>query len=154
MTESDAVRFGGIGPLGLHDGMRYQRAEPPLKLDGLDAARRFFTSCFADTNPSRESLWVAHLDREARCLHVSNHGGGPVGVQFPIRKIIADAAVRGSAGVVLAHNHPSGDASPSEIDRRATRRLAEAAQAIDLTVVDHIMFAGSEWRSFRQMGLL
>ena len=134
--------------------MKCQRAESPLKLDGLDAARRFFASCFADTDPSRESLWVAHLDQEARCLHVSRHDGGPAGAQFPIRTIIADAALHGSAGVVLAHNHPSGNASPSESDRRATRRLAEAAQAIDLTVVDHVIFAGSEYRSFRRMGLL
>jgi DNA repair protein RadC len=134
--------------------MRYQRAESPLKLDGLDAARRFFASCFADTDPQRESLWVAHLDRDAHCLHVSHHEGAPNGAQVPIRSIIADPALRGIAGVELAHNHPSGDASPSESDRRATRRLAEAAQAIDLTVVDHIIFAGTECRSFRRMGLL
>ena len=134
--------------------MRYQRAEPPLKLDGFDAARCFFASCFADTDPSRESLWVAHLDDQARCLHVSHHDGGTAGAPFPIRAIITDAAMHGSAGVVLAHNHPSGDASPSESDRRATRRLAEAGQAIDLTVVDHVIFAGTECTSFRRMGLL
>jgi DNA repair protein RadC len=144
----------GLAGAGYIIAMRYQRAESPLKLDGLDAARCFFASCFADTDPMRESLWVAHLDRDAHCLHVSHHDGGPSGAQFPIRSIIADAALRGSAGVVLAHNHPSGDASPSESDRRATRRLAEAAQAIDLTIVDHIIFAGTECRSFRRMGLL
>ena len=42
--------------------MRYQRAELPLKLDGLAAARDFFSGCFADADPARESLWVAHVD--------------------------------------------------------------------------------------------
>ena len=134
--------------------MRYQRAEPPLKLDGLDAARTFFASCFADSDPMRETLWVAHLDDQARCLHLSHHDGSEVGAPFPLRTIIADAALHGSAGVVLAHNHPSGDATPSETDRRVTRRLAQAGEALALTVVDHVIFAGNECRSFRRMGLL
>ncbi len=43
--------------------MRYQRAELPLKLDGLEAARGFFAGCFANAGPEVESLWVAHFAR-------------------------------------------------------------------------------------------
>ena len=72
-----------------------------------------------------------------------------------MRSIIADAARLGSAGVVLAHNHPSGDATPSASDCRATRKLAVAGEAMDLAVVDHLVFAADgECRSFRRMGLL
>jgi len=134
--------------------MRYQRAEPPLRLDGLAAARNFFAGCLADTEPGRETLWVAHLDNDARCLHFSQHDGDETGATFPLRQIIADAAVHGSAGIVLAHNHPSGDATPSPSDRQATRRLATAAEALDCTVVDHLVFGGADCTSFRQLGLL
>ncbi len=134
--------------------MRYQRAELPLRIDGLEAARRFFAGCFADSDPARECLWVAHLDDEANCLHVSRHHGDESGADFPIRSIIADAAVHGSAGIVLAHNHPSGDPAPSNSDCRTTRRLVAAAEALDCTVLDHLVFAGSECASFRSMGLL
>ena len=134
--------------------MRYQRAEPPLKLDGLASARIFFAGCLADSDPSRERLWVAHLDEEARCLHLSRHEGDETGAEFPLREIIADAAAHGSAGIVLAHNHPSGDAMPSSSDCRATRRLACAAEALDCVVVDHLVFAGTECASFRELGLL
>ena len=134
--------------------MRYQRAEPPLKLDGLASARAFFSGCMADSDPSRESLWVAHVDGQARCLHLSRHDGDQAGAHFPLRDIIADAAAHGSAGIVLAHNHPSGDATPSNSDCRATRRLASAAEAIDCTILDHLVFAGTDCASFRQMGLL
>jgi DNA repair protein RadC len=134
--------------------MRYQRAELPLKLDGLAAAREFFAGCFADTDPTRESLWVAHVDDELRCLHLSRHSGDEAGAGMPVGRIIADAAQFGSSGIVLAHNHPSGDASPSDSDCRATRRLACAAEAIDCTVLDHLVFAGAECTSFRRMGLL
>jgi DNA repair protein RadC len=134
--------------------MRYQRAELPLKLDGLAAARDFFSGCMADVDPGCENLWVAHVDEEARCLHVSRHPGDETGAVFPLRQIIADAANHGSAGIVLAHNHPSGDPRPSESDFRATRRLATAAEALDCTVLDHLVFAGSQCTSLRRMGYL
>lgn len=107
--------------------MHYQRAELPLKLNGLTAARAFFSGCIADSDPTRESLWVAHLDDSANCLHLTRHLGDESGTDFPIRSIIADAAVHKSAGIVLAHNHPSGD---------------------------HLVFGGGDCASFRQLGLL
>lgn len=134
--------------------MRHQRADLPLKLDGLGPARAFFAGCLADAGPERESLWVAHLDDEARCLHVSRHPGDESGADFPIRQILADAVAHNSAGIVLAHNHPSGDPRPSASDCRATRRLATAAEAIDCTILDHLIFAGKDCTSFRQIGLL
>ena len=135
-------------------GMRYQRAELPLTLNGLPAAREFFAGCLAHTDPTVESLWVAHVDDEARCLHLSRHDGDESGADFPLRQIIADAAARHSAGIVLAHNHPSGDARPSDSDCRATRRLAAAAEAIDCTVIDHLIFGGGECSSLRRLGYL
>jgi|SRR4051812_46725985 DNA repair protein RadC len=134
--------------------MRYQRAEFPLKLDGLAAAQSFFAGCLADGDPTRESLWVAHTDDQARCIHVSRHAGDAAGADFPLKTIIADAVEHGSAGIVLAHNHPSGDPRPSASDCRATRRLAVAAEALDCAVLDHLVFAGAECTSFRRMGLL
>ena len=134
--------------------MRYQRAELPLKIDGLEAARSFFAGCFADSDPAFESLWVAHVDNDARCLHVERYAGDETGAEFPIRAIISDAAVHGSSGIVLAHNHPSGDPSPSEADCRVTRRLASVAEALDCTGLDHLVFAGAQCTSLRSMGLL
>jgi DNA repair protein RadC len=134
--------------------MRYQRAELPLKLDGLAAARDFFAGCMADADPERENLWVAHVDEQTRCLHLSRHSGNETGAKFPLRQIIADAALHRSAGIVLAHNHPSGDPRPSYSDCRATRRLATAAEALDCAVLDHLIFAGAECTSLRRLGYL
>jgi len=134
--------------------MRYQRAEISLKIDGLAAARTFFAGCIADSDPQRESLWVAHVDDQSRCLHVSRHEGDECTVDFPLREIIKDAALHGSAGIVLAHNHPSGDARPSDRDCRATRRLAAAAEALECTILDHLIFGGADCSSLRQLGYL
>lgn len=135
-------------------GVRYQRAELPLKLDCASAAREFFSNCFKERDSSVETLWVAHLDRQARCLHLSQHSGGPEGVDFPLRNIVIEAATHGSAGILLAHNHPSGDPRPSECDFRITRRLSTVAEALDCRVLDHLVFAGAECTSLRSLGYL
>ena len=134
--------------------MQYRRAEPPLKIDGLASARTFFAGCFAESDATRERLWVAHLDKQLNCLHLTRHEGDEAGTDFPLRSIISDAARHGSAGILLAHNHPSGDVTPSDGDKRATTRLACAAEAIDCSVLDHLVFAGPKCSSFRQLGLL
>lgn len=134
--------------------MFHQRAESPLLLNGYEAARRFFADCLAEADPKREHLWVAHVDDRARCIHLSRHDGDEGGTGLPVRQVIADAASHGSAGVILAHNHPGGDATPSASDRQVTRRLALAGEAIDLTVVDHLVIAGRQCSSMRALGLL
>lgn len=134
--------------------MRSRRAELPIQLRGAEAARSFFASRFAECDPSSEHLWVAHVDSALNCLHLSRHVGDRAGADLPIHTIIADAARRRSAGLLLAHNHPSGDCRPSEADCRATRRLATAAEALDCAVIDHLIFAGGKCASFRSLGLL
>ena len=134
--------------------MRHQRAEQPLRLAGLQAARDFFAGCFAESDASRETLWVAHIDGDSICLHVSRHDGDAVEAAFPLRSIVRDAALLESAGIILAHNHPSGDTTPSASDCASTRRLTCVADALGCRVVDHLVFAGSNVSSFRQLGLL
>jgi DNA repair protein RadC len=134
--------------------MRYQRAAQPLKLDGLQAARIFFAGCFAESDPARECLWVAHVDRESNCLHLSRHEGDACSADFPARAIVRDAALHGSAGILLAHNHPSGDSRPSRADCHATRRLTVAVEAMGCRVHDHLVLGHNGFSSFRQLGLL
>jgi len=134
--------------------VRFQRAESPALLNGHEAARRFFASYFAAEDRTREQLLVAHVDGAARCIHIEHYEGEPASVGLPVRAIVADAVRLGSAGVVIAHNHPSGDPRPSDADYRATRKLARAGEAIDLAVLDHLIFARNDCSSMRRMGLL
>jgi DNA repair protein RadC len=85
---------------------------------------------------------------------MSRHSGDEAGAAFPLKVIIADAVEHGSAGILLAHNHPSGDPRPSDCDCRATRRLAAAAEALDCTMLDHLIFAVNDWSSLRRLGYL
>lgn len=131
---------------------------PPLpdrfRLDGVNAARRLFNDCLLWGDPTRESLWVAHVDERADCLYLESFDGGVTNVDFPLAKIMEAVIERRSKGLVLAHNHPSGDPSPSVSDRRATQCLVTVAHPLGCSVLDHLIFGGAEWASFRELGLL
>ena len=75
-------------------------------------------------------------------------------VALPVRPIIADAIRFESAGLILAHFHPSGDAEPSDADIAATRTLQEMGAGLAFRLDDHLIFAGGQCRSLRAMGLL
>jgi DNA repair protein RadC len=142
--------------VGRRDGLTLrlmlQRAETPVALTGVEASRAFFAPCFHDEGGER--LLVAHVDSKARCIHLASYEGEADRVDFPVRAIIGDAIRLDSVGLVLAHNHPSGEATPSRSDKVATRALAIAAEAIDLVLLDHLVFAGDHCTSFRRLGLL
>jgi DNA repair protein RadC len=72
-----------------------------------------------------------------------------------MRSIVADIVHYETAAMVVAHNHPSGDPSPSESDLRLTRRLAHIAKELDCDVLDHLILTrNGRFTSFRMMGLL
>ena len=98
--------------------------------------------------------WCRAPSRPPHSLHLTDHPGDEDGTDFPLRSIIADAALHGSAAILLAHNHPSGDSTPSDGDKRATRRLACAAEALDCAIADHLVFGRNDFTSFRALGLL
>ena len=70
------------------------------------------------------------------------------------RRVIEAALRRGAAAVVLAHNHPNGIVTPSDQDKVLTRAIVLGADAVHLTVVDHLIVSTNEVFSFRKAGLL
>jgi DNA repair protein RadC len=102
-----------------------------------------------------EKLVVLHLDRERRLLGLVEGPAEAVsGANLPIRAVVADALRFESAAIVIAHNHPSGDPSPSRADIEATRRLASVLAELEVALHDHLIFTTGEVRSFRALGLL
>lgn len=75
-------------------------------------------------------------------------------LDVPIREVVSDALAFGALGVVMAHNHPGGDPTPSAADRDVTRRLAQALDPLGVRLIDHLVIARSGVVSFRTLGLL
>jgi DNA repair protein RadC len=101
-----------------------------------------------------ECFVIVHLGGDLENLQFTCHHGSATDVLSPTRKIIADAAELGTRGLLLAHNHPSGLLTPSDGDLRTTRRLASACEALDVTLVDHLIYGNGSWLSFREKGYL
>lgn len=104
-----------------------------------------------------EVFWVLHLDAKHHVMH-----GGPVAVSKGIlqasltspREVFRGAILAGAAAVILAHNHPSGDPTPSADDRLVTEQLVAAGRLLDIPVHDHIVIGNGRYVSFAEAGLL
>lgn len=118
----------------------------------LDAVTLFRPALDA---PDGERLCVAHLDEELRLLSLTVVDGGPGRkVTVPMRALMRDALNLDTRALVIGHNHPHGDTTPSLADKVVTRRMSEVAKALDIRLLDHLIFAGDEVTSFRELGLL
>jgi len=70
------------------------------------------------------------------------------------RDVFREALLESAAGVILLHNHPSGNPAPSEEDIRITKQLVEAGRVMGIKVYDHIILAGEDYRSLADDGLI
>jgi len=70
------------------------------------------------------------------------------------REVFRAAIAEAAAGIVVLHNHPSGNPAPSADDRTVTRQLVEAGKLLDIPVFDHVIVGGDRYYSFAEAGLL
>ncbi|HEW92652.1 MAG TPA: JAB domain-containing protein [Thermotogaceae bacterium] len=70
------------------------------------------------------------------------------------REVFREAVKEGASGVIVVHNHPSGDPTPSEDDKAVTLKLHEASKILEIKLIDHVIVAARGYYSFRENGLL
>lgn len=100
-----------------------------------------------------ETVFLLCLDAKCKVLCCKEVGEGSVNsAAVPIRRIVEMALGANATSVVLAHNHPSGIALPSDEDIQTTRRLAMALDAVEINLVDHIVVADDDFVSMAQSG--
>lgn len=80
--------------------------------------------------------------------------GGISGTIVDIRIILAVALKCNASGIILVHNHPSGNLKPSEADKKITKRLKQGGELLELCLIDHLIISKRDCFSFAQEGLL
>lgn len=102
-----------------------------------------------------EVFRVLFLDRKNRLIADEQQCSGTV-AHTPVypREIVRRALELETSSVILVHNHPSGDPTPSRADIAMTREVEKAAAALGITVHDHLVIGGQDQASFRALGLL
>jgi DNA repair protein RadC len=106
-------------------------------------------------NARNECFAVLYLNTRHEILALKEHFHGTIdgAVVYP-RVILQTALELNAAAVIVAHNHPSGMAEPSEADRQITRKLVQALALIDIRVLDHFVVSAKDVVSLTERGLL
>lgn len=105
---------------------------------------------------AEEHVWVICLSHGGKVIGALEVSHGTDGTSFfSPREILMKACLAGASSIIVAHNHTSGDVSPSGIDRDSTKRLKSAADILGITLLDHIIIgSGGKHFSFREEGAL
>jgi DNA repair protein RadC len=122
-------------------------------LESPATTRRYLALRFA--NLEHEVFCCLFLDNRHRVIACDELFRGTVdGASVHPREVVKQALARNAAAVILAHNHPSGVAEPSQADELITLRLKDALGVVDIRVLDHLVVAGSNVVSLAERGLL
>jgi DNA repair protein RadC len=122
-------------------------------LDSPAATHRFLITRLRDQ--PYELFCCLHLDNRHRLIAFDELFRGTIdGASVHPREVVRQALSRNAAAVILAHNHPSGIAEPSQADELITRRLRDALALVDIRVLDHCIVADNGCLSFAERGLL
>jgi DNA repair protein RadC len=140
--------------VAVHDAMlwslRTHLDERPLM--GNDLAVMNYLSC-TQGFAHREIVRILYLDSGNRLLVDEEAARGTVDeAPIYIREILRRALELGATGIIIAHNHPSGDATPSRPDRSITTLLAAAAKPLGIRLVDHVLVSRDQAVSFHALG--
>lgn len=102
-----------------------------------------------------EAFWCVFLDTKHHVIATEEMFRGTLS-EAPVypREIAKRALALNAAALIVAHNHPSGDASPSNGDREVTRQLKDALALLDIKLLDHFIVAQGQMRSFAEIGLI
>lgn len=101
-----------------------------------------------------EELRVAVLDTKHRLARVVTVYQGSVNsAQVRVAEVFREAVRANSPAIAIAHNHPSGDPTPSSADITLTAELARAAALLDIDLIDHLIIGDGRWVSLRRLGL-
>ncbi len=132
--------------------MRAELSEQPV-LDAWDKLVGYLTA--ASAREPVEQFRALFLDTRNRLIADEVQARGTVDhtPAYP-REIVKRALELGATALILVHNHPSGDPTPSRADIETTRRIREAAAALGITLHDHIVIGRGRHVSFREAGLL
>lgn len=159
LPEDELARQPGLTPARAHRlaaafelARRWSKGSPG---EPVDSPQRALRELQGMAELRKEHFVALYLDAAHRLVHRETVSVGTLTASLVHpREVFAPALERPAAALIVAHNHPSGDPTPSREDRETTRRLCDAGRILGLPVLDHLVVAARGWFSFRERGLL
>jgi DNA repair protein RadC len=126
------------------------------KISGSRDAERIFRTIFNEFVEHHEAMYAMYLNRANKVLGCLQIGvGGVAGVAADPKIIFQGALKAHASGIILAHNHPSGNSSASQADLDLTKKILEAGKLLEIALLDHIIvLPGEKYFSFADEGML
>lgn len=153
----DWKEFKGLGgakmahiQAALEIGRRYQQEPSATGKQKISSAKDIVDVVMPQLRDLKTEVFkVVYLDSKSRIIDISDAAVGTVNQAMPIvREIIHSALQKFAASIICAHNHPSGEITPSEEDKVFTRQLCDAGKIMQVRVLDHIIIGDGQYYSF------
>jgi DNA repair protein RadC len=161
MSVSQLVNFKGIGEAkaitiiaALELGRR-RRAEDAVDLIKVTSSKLVFEMMQPIIGElAHEEFWVLFLNNSNKIISKSQLSkGGMTGTIVDARLVFKLALENGATGLILCHNHPSGNLEPSQADKEITKKLKAAGESLDVKVLDHLIITETKYYSFVDEGI-
>ncbi|MFY0689559.1 MAG: DNA repair protein RadC [Cyclobacteriaceae bacterium] len=162
LSINDLKKHKGVGEAkaitivsALELGRRRKASEPSQKpkITSSGSAHQLIEGDLTDLQ--HEEFWVILLKRNNEVIKKVRISSGGVSGTVADPKLVFNAAIESLASaIILAHNHPSGNLTPSDQDKHLTNKLIQAGQTLDIKVLDHIIVGQSSYFSFADEGMM
>lgn len=161
LSVSQLMKFKGIGEAkaitiiaALELGRRRKAEETP-ELKKITSSKAVFEIMQPEIGElQHEEFWVLFLNNSNAVISKSQLSkGGITGTSVDIRLIFKLALENSATGLILCHNHPSGNLKPSDADKKITRKICDAGDNLDVKVLDHLIITESKYYSFVDEGI-
>jgi len=162
LSVNDLIKFKGIGEAkaisiiaSLELGRRRRTADV-LEKDKIGGSKDAFQILQLKLEDlPHEEFWIVLLNRANKVIDTKLVGRGGVSSTVVDSKVIFSFALESLAsGIILAHNHPSGNLKPSNSDIRLTKKIVDAGKIMEVPVLDHIIVGDNDYFSFADEGLI
>lgn len=162
LTISDFKKLNGIGTAravtiaaALELGRRRKMTEIPdvIQIKCSKDVAEIFQPFLSDL--LHEEFWILFLNRSNKVIDkMKLSQGGVSGTVTDVRLVMKKAIEYLASGIIVCHNHPSGNLNPSESDTKITQKIKEAGNLMDIQLLDHLIISDKEYYSFADNGLV
>jgi len=162
LSVSDLRKLHGIGPAravtiaaALELGRRRKMAEvqDTIQIRASKDVAEIFQPLLSDL--SHEEFWILYLNRSNKVIsRMKLSQGGVSGTVTDVRIVMKKAVELLASGIILCHNHPSGNLNPSDADSKITQKIKEAGSFMDIQLLDHLIISDKDYYSFADNGLI
>ena len=159
---ADLIKFNGIGEakavnimaaLELGRRRKDQAVSGKTSITQSQNAADYFRPLLEDLN--HEEFWILLLNRSNTVIDkIMISQGGLSGTVIDVRIILKTAIEKLASGMILCHNHPSGNVEASDADKKITQKIKDAAVLMEICVLDHVIIAHDQYLSFADEGML